>query len=57
MVKNVTAAMQSLIGKHVNSFSQIPGVVIIHETITRTVVYMNGKASNNSDYHWKRFVR
>ena len=43
MVKNVTAAMQSLIGKHINSFSQIPGVVIIHETINWTVVYMNQK--------------
>ncbi|MCZ4225043.1 response regulator transcription factor [Pedobacter rhodius] len=42
----LTAEMRSLIDKHVNTFNQIPGVVIIHETENWTVVYMNERGLN-----------
>ncbi|MFC3560788.1 response regulator transcription factor [Pedobacter jamesrossensis] len=38
---NITANMRNLIDANVAAFNQIPGVVIIHETVNWTVVYMS----------------
>lgn len=40
---NLTPKMRSLINANIEAFNQIPGVVIIHETINWTVVYMSEK--------------
>jgi len=57
-----------LITGHVNTFNQIPGVVIIHETVNWTVVYMNERglkqlglsleevcSMTNTDYYSRYF--
>jgi len=64
----ITADINSLISSHVNTFKQIPGVVIIHETVNWTVVYMNERglkqlglslkevcSMTNADYYSKYF--
>ncbi|WP_316830834.1 helix-turn-helix transcriptional regulator [Pedobacter aquatilis] len=43
MVNKLSAEIRNLINKHVDSFNQIPGVVILHETSNWTVVYMSDK--------------
>ncbi|GGI27869.1 response regulator transcription factor [Pedobacter mendelii] len=42
----LTVEMRSLIDMHAQSFSKIPGVVIIHETLNWTVVYMSERGLN-----------
>ncbi|RYD79960.1 MAG: LuxR family transcriptional regulator [Sphingobacteriales bacterium] len=41
MLKNPDSQILSLIESNAESFNQIPGVVIIHETVNWTVVYMS----------------
>jgi len=41
MLKYPNAQLRSLIASNAESFNQIPGVVIIHETVNWTVVYMS----------------
>lgn len=64
----ITADVHSLITGHVDTFNQIPGVVIIHETVNWTVVYMNERglkqlglsleevcSMTNTDYYSRYF--
>lgn len=64
----IIADVHSLISGHVNTFNQIPGVVIIHETVNWTVVYMNERglkqlglsleevcSMTNTDYYSRYF--